>query len=68
MTNREQSERIGRRIAALRIERGMTQTELARRAGIQRPHLVRIEQGQLDLRLSVMTAIARELGVDVDLT
>lgn len=68
MTNEKESKRIGERIATLRTEKGLTQTELAERAGIQRPHLVRIEQGIYDIRLSVLSALAEALGSSVELT
>lgn len=66
MTNEKESKRMGECIAALRKERGMTQEELATAAGLQRTHILRIEQGKYDVRLSVLSAIARALGCTVE--
>lgn len=66
MTNEMESKRIGERVTALRKEKGMTQEELANAAGLQRTHILRIEQGRYDVRLSVLSAIAGALGYTVD--
>ena len=60
-------ERIGQRIAALRTLAGMTQTQLADKAGMQRPHLNRIESGKYAVTLDSIEAIAQALGMTVDL-
>lgn len=60
-------ERIGQRIAALRSVAGMTQAQLADKAGMQRSHLSRIEAGSLAVTLESIEAIARALGMTVDL-
>ena len=57
---------IGKRIAMLRSERGMTQTELAERAGIGRGHIVRIEQGRYSVGIDILSAIGNALGQRVD--
>lgn len=66
MTNEMESKRIGERITALRKEKKMTQEELAIAAGLQRTHILRIEQGRYDVRLSVLSAIAGALCYTVD--
>jgi len=53
------------RIQALRAGRGLTQAELAKRAGIGRVTLVRIEAGQQDATVSTLAAIARALRVPI---
>jgi transcriptional regulator with XRE-family HTH domain len=54
---------IGERIRTLRKSAGLTQTELAIRAGLPRPNLSRIERGATDPRWStvarIMTALRR---------
>lgn len=60
-------ERIGQRIAALRSVAGMTQAQLADRAGMQRSHISRIEAGSLAVTLESIEAIAQALGMTVDL-
>lgn len=78
MNDKEESMRIGRRIAEIREnvewtdENGirrtkMTQTDLSKITGIYRTHLVRIEQGKYDSRLSVIAHIADALGYKLDL-
>lgn len=59
-------ERIGNRIAALRKLAGMTQEDLALRAGIQRTHLGRIEAGKYAVNLETLQAIAEALYMTVD--
>ena len=60
-------ERIGQRIAALRNVAGLTQAQLADKAGMQRSHLSRIEAGSLAVTLESIEAIAQALGMTVDL-
>lgn len=59
--------RIGQRIAELRKEAGMSQAQLAERAGIQRTHLTRIEQGQYEVTGWVLQTIAEALGLTIDI-
>ena len=69
--------RMGERIATLRksidwtdangINRhGMTQTELAELTGLQRSHIVRLEQGRYGATIDVLSTIADALGCQVD--
>ena len=60
-------ERIGNRIAALRKKAGLTQEQLADRAGLQRTHVGRIEAGRYAVTLEVVQAIAQALGMTVDI-
>lgn len=53
---------IGRRISALRRKLGLSQRELARRAGISQPNLVNIEAGKYSAGLDILWRIARALG------
>ena len=46
-----------------RAERGLSQAELAHRAGIPRPNLSAIERGKRDLTLRTVLALSRALGV-----
>ena len=61
------NERIGQRVAALRRLAGLSQAELADRAGIQRSHLSRIESGRYDVTLPILQFIAEALGMTVDI-
>ena len=58
--------RMGERIAALRKSLGMTQTELAERTGLQRSHIVRLEQGRYGATIDVLSAIADALNCKID--
>lgn len=75
--NEQERQRIGQRIAELRKQvdwrdnlgirrKGMTQAELAERAGLQRSHIVRLEAGRYGATVDVLSAIAGVLGMKVD--
>jgi transcriptional regulator with XRE-family HTH domain len=50
-------------VAQLRKDRGVSQTDLAARAGISRPYLAQIESGKRKLSLNHQQVIASALGV-----
>lgn len=54
---------FGRRLAALRLERGMTQEDLAERSGLGPNVLSQIENGRRDVRISALWLLADGLGV-----
>lgn len=60
-------DRIGLRILTLRKMHEWSQDELARRAGLQRTHISRIEQGKYAVTLETIQAIAEALDMTVDL-
>ena len=60
-------DRIGLRIMTLRKMQELSQDELARRAGIQRTHLSRIEAGKYAVTLETIQAIAEALGMTIDI-
>jgi putative molybdopterin biosynthesis protein len=53
-------------VTSARIARGLTQTELARRAGISRQALGAIESGAYHPGVAIAIRLARELGVSVE--
>lgn len=57
--------RVAKRVKVLRGERGLTQMELAARAGISRGYLSRLEIALQDPTLGVLEKLARALGVKV---
>lgn len=65
--NEQERQRIGQRIADLRKRQGMTQTELAERAGLQAPHIARIEKGRYSVGLDTLAAIAHGLGCTIEI-
>ena len=60
-------DRIGLRIATLRKMQGMTQEQLADKAGLQRTHVGMIEAGKYAVTLETIQAIAEALGMTVDI-
>ena len=56
---------LGARIRELRRERGLTQEELAERAGLHSRYISRIELGGANFGVSVLFDIARGLSVEV---
>ena len=58
---------IGRQIAELRHESGVSQRALADSAGIDRAHLSRMERGLAAASMDVLTAVSASLGADLSL-
>jgi DNA-binding XRE family transcriptional regulator len=55
--------RLGARIRALRLAAGLTQAELARRTGIHRPNIARVEAGRHTPSLETLARLATAIGV-----
>ncbi len=55
--------RLGARLRELRLEAGLTQAELARRTGIHRPNIARVEAGRHTPSLETLARIATAIGV-----
>jgi len=62
----ELPELFGRNVRRLRIEQGLTQTELATRAHINRSYLGGVERGQRRICMDNIARIASALGVTAD--
>jgi DNA-binding XRE family transcriptional regulator len=60
--SRETMQRVVAELRRLRERRGISQMALAHRAGISPDYLGRIERGEADPRMSVLLALAGELG------
>ncbi len=58
---------LGERVARLRLNKNMTQEELARQAGIGSATLKRIEHGSASTQLSNFISVLRVLGLDHNL-
>jgi transcriptional regulator with XRE-family HTH domain len=56
-------ERMAARLKTLRERRGMTQEQLAKKSGVGRSHLARLETGRQDPTLSTLEKLAKALGV-----
>lgn len=57
---------IGPRIVQLRVRRGWSQKELARRAGLRPPRLSRLERSLSPPLLGELVRLATVLGTDLD--
>lgn len=68
MNKEQHAERMGQRITSLRKMEGISQQELADRAGISRQHVGRIEKGELvSVSFVTIQQIAEALGMTVDI-
>jgi transcriptional regulator with XRE-family HTH domain len=54
---------LGQRVAKLRLDRGMTQEQLAERMGVSRNHIADIELGARNTGIWSILLIARALNV-----
>ena len=64
--NNSERLRIGQRIAELRKEQNLTQTQLAERCGLQQAHIARIETGRYSVGLDTLAQIADAMGMKID--
>jgi transcriptional regulator with XRE-family HTH domain len=55
------------RAACLRIERGLTQAELAERVGTRQPNIARFESGRHDSNLSFLRRVAKAMGYRIEI-
>jgi transcriptional regulator with XRE-family HTH domain len=60
----EEARRIGRRLRALRENRGMSQKMVASAADMPAPQLAKLEQGETDMRISTLRSLLRALGAE----
>ena len=58
--------RIGKRIAELRKERGLSQFQLAQLTGIDSSNIGKIELGKYNPSLEILSRIGNALGVEID--
>ncbi len=57
-------EQLGRRIKALRMQKGMTQEELSEAAGIHPKYLSALETGKQNITVKTLEGLAAGLGVE----
>lgn len=57
---------LGRRISALRRQRGLSQAELAKRLGISASAMGMYEQGRREPSANILVGLAKELQVTTD--
>ena len=56
--------RFGENLRLARAEAGLTQTQLAERAGLSRQHISLLESGTANVKLETVATIARAVGQD----
>ena len=56
---------LAKRIKALRLEKNMTQEELAEKMGTNHTHVVRMEKGSQDFRISSLLKISQALEIEL---
>lgn len=61
------AEYIGKRLKLLRVEKGLTATEVCERAGIKRPTLSAIEGGYHNTGIRHITDVARAVGAHIEI-
>ena len=64
--NKDVSSRFGRRLRELRLERQLTQTDMAKRFGIDRSFISDVERGRKSISLPMLEVIA--IGLNVSLS
>ena len=57
---------IGKKIEELRKDAGLTQQELADKCGIDRTHIVKIENGRFNFTIDTLFSISKALGKEIE--
>ena len=58
-------ESISQQLKQARLQKGLSQKSLAQMAGLPQSHLSKIESGQIDLKTSTLTELARVLDLEL---
>lgn len=64
---KSERKRLGERITALRLDKGLTHEQLAEQAGLFVGELIRLENGRNNIKLVDLIAVANALGVSIEL-
>ena len=56
---------VGKRVKAMRMQKGISQSELAHRVGISQAHMSNIENGHINITLENLFALHDILGVSM---
>jgi DNA-binding XRE family transcriptional regulator len=65
---REAAYKVARELIRLRKKQGLSQSEVARRAGLKQPAIARLESGAVKPTLDTIQRVARVLGRHVEVT
>jgi len=57
---------VARQVIRLRLQRGLSQEELARRAGTGQPNISRLERGTINPSLRFLKKVAEALGAEIE--
>ncbi len=63
---REAAYKVARELLRLRKRQGLSQSEVARRAGLKQPAIARLESGAVRPTLDTIQRVARALGCEVE--
>lgn len=58
------SHEVAMRVIGYRVEHRLTQAELARKLGMRQPHIARLEAGEHEPPLAMLSRLARVLGME----
>ncbi|MBP1125797.1 MULTISPECIES: helix-turn-helix domain-containing protein [Pseudomonas] len=61
------AERFGNQIRTMRLNRGYTQADLAKLAGVTRQKLIEIEKGSLSVSMNAFARVMAALGSEIKL-
>lgn len=61
--NTEVMKKLGKRLRLIRVEKNLSQEQLAYKCGLAHSQITLIETGQLNTTISTIYAIAKALGV-----
>lgn len=64
-TNKDFTEHLSRGLSAARARSGLSQKTLAERSGLPQSHISKIENHQVDMRLSSLVSLSRLLGLEL---
>lgn len=59
------TQRIAERLKTLRTEKGMTQSEVAEKAGINTNYYAKVERGEVTASIPMLEKIAEVLSIDI---
>lgn len=59
----DEAKKLGENLKEIRLEKGVTQTSVAKALGVDRSFVSNIENGKTNPTLSTITSIAKALGV-----
>ncbi len=57
--------KLAQRIKEMRIEKGMTLQDLADKLDTNHTHIIRMEKGNQDFRISSLLKVAEALGIEI---